>query len=129
MVFGVFPGKTNAEMRCRIENALSQDAALAGKYNIEYIYDVEAGVTDLNDPLVTDLQKAMKGAGLCGEVKTFNAACDIGFYRNMLGVPAVNVGIGGLNTHSMHECADVSDVLKLARAISDWLLLRAGCCR
>jgi acetylornithine deacetylase len=125
MVFGVFPGKTNAEMRKRIEDALAEDTLLAGKYNIEFIYDVEAGVTALDDPLITDLQKAVKGAGLSGEVKTFNAACDIGFYRNMMGVPAVNVGIGGLNTHSMHECADTGDVLKLARAIADWLGLRA----
>jgi acetylornithine deacetylase len=126
MVFGVFPGRTNAEMRKRIEDALAADPDLKGNYKIEFIYDVDSAVTDIDDPLVTQLQKAMIEAGLPGVIRTFNAACDIGFYRNILGIPAVDIGIGAQNAHSAYESVEISDVLKLAHALARWLLIRAG---
>ncbi|MFR5795528.1 MAG: hypothetical protein ACLUI3_08235 [Christensenellales bacterium] len=61
-----------------------------------------AGVTDVEDPLVQEFHQAAVDADLSATIGVFNAACDIGFYRNLMGVPAINFGVGE-NAHSMHE--------------------------
>ena len=127
MVVGVFPShpEANADMRKRIENALAADKDLEGHCKIEFVYDVMPGVTDVDDPLVTQFHKAMVSAGLPGDVCSFNAACDIGFYRNLMGVPAINCGVGAKNAHSIYESIKVSDILKLSHAIMEFLQIRA----
>jgi acetylornithine deacetylase len=127
MVVGIFPShpEANADMRKRIENALAADKDLEGHYTCEFIFDVQSGVTDINDPLVTQFHKALIAAGLPGDICVFNAACDIGFYRNIMGVPAINCGVGAKNAHSIHESIKVSDVLKLSHAIVEFLKTRS----
>ena len=127
MVVGVFPShpNANAEVRKRIEDALAADEDLAGHYKVEFVFDVMSGVTDVDDPLVTQFHDAMVSAGLPGTIGVFNAACDIGFYRNLMGVPAINFGVGDKNAHSIYESIRVSDVLKLSHAIMNFLKTRA----
>ena len=114
MVYGVFPGadyNINSVERKRIEDKLATDPDLAGHYKVEFTFDVMAGVTDVD-------------ADLSATIGVFNAACDIGFYRNLMGVPAINFGVGEKNAHSMHESIKVSDVLKLSHAVTNFLAIR-----
>ena len=64
------------------------------------------------------------GAGRADFYDLRNAACDIGFYRNLMGVPAINFGVGEKNAHSMHESIKVSDILKLSHAVTNFLAIR-----
>lgn len=82
-------------------------------------------MTDVDDPLVTEFHDAMVGADLPGTIGVFNAACDIGIYRNIMGIPAINFGVGAKNAHSIYESIKVSDVLKLSHAIMNFLKTRA----
>lgn len=126
MVFGVFPEHSNSDMRRRIGEALAADPDLNGHYKLEFIFDVNAGVTPLDDPLITQFKSAMVHAGFPGEVRAFNGACDIGFYTNIMGIPAINVGIGAANAHSRYESIETADIVKLAAALMHWLRLRAA---
>ncbi len=128
MVYGVFPSSPDASAieRKRVEDALAADPDLAGHYKVEFVFDVMSGGVEADDPLVIDFQKAMFDAGLPGTIGVFNAACDIGFYSHILGIPAINCGVGAKNAHSIHESIQVSDVLKLAHAIMNFLKDRAG---
>ena len=127
MVYGVFPGadyNINSVERKRIEDKLATDPDLAGHYKVEFTFDVMAGVTDVEDPLVQEFHQAAVDADLPATIGVFNAACDIGFYRNLMGVPAINFGVGEKNAHSMHESIKVSDVLKLSHAVTNFLAIR-----
>ena len=126
IVFGVFPGYTNYDIKKRLENAISADERLAGFCRIEFIFDVDAGVTDIDDPLIMQLHDAAVSSGLSGKVQAFNGACDIGYYRNLMGVPSANIGIGEPNAHSKHECIDISDSLRLGDTVYRWCHLRAN---
>ena len=127
MVYGVFPSSDdcNAIERKRIEDKLAADPDLAGHYKVEFIFDVMSGVTEEDDPLVTEFHQSAVDAGLAGTIGVFNAACDIGFYRNIMGIPAINFGVGDKNAHSIYESIRVSDVLKLSHAIMNFLKIRA----
>ena len=118
MVFGFFPGWTASEISDRINIALGSEENLAGFYKIEYLYQNEPAVTESNDPLVTCLEKAFVRNGLSGSIVVSNAACDIGYYRNLMNVPSVNTGIGEHNMHSRHESVEVTDILRLASGLA-----------
>lgn len=127
MVVGVFPSSpdANAIARKRIEDALAADPDLAGHYTCEFIFDVMSGGTEADDPLVTDFHNAMVEAGLPGTIGVFNAACDIGFYSHLMGVPAINAGVGAKNAHSLYESIKVSEILQMSHAIMVFLKGRA----
>jgi len=117
MVFGIFPGWTTSEIISRINTALNSESSLKGFYKIEYLYKNESAVTEADDPFVKSLEKAFIQSGLSGAVVASNAACDIGFYRNLMNVPSVNTGVGEHNMHSKHESIEVADILSLAAAL------------
>lgn len=127
MVLGVFHEglDSNDKMRKRIEDALASDASLAGHYKVEFPFAVLGGGVEADDPLVTEFQTAMQEAGLAGTLGVFNAACDIGIYSHIMGVPAINFGVGAKNAHSIYESIAVSDVLKLSHAVMRFLKTRA----
>lgn len=128
IVLGVFPHspESNMNVRRRVDEALANDPILAGHYKCEWVFDVMAGGAEIDDPLVTEMQQAMKQAGMEGKTGVFNAACDIGLYAHVMGVPVVNCGTGTQNAHSMYESIKVSEVTELSHALANWLDIRSA---
>jgi acetylornithine deacetylase len=126
MLFGVLPGHPHAEMRKHIVDSINADPELNGNCKVEFVFDVRAGVTDRENPMVKQIQSCVREKGLNGEITVMNAACDISYYNVDLGLPTVVIGVGKhQHAHSKDEQVSLTEVLNLAEAMLNWLGIRA----
>ena len=126
MLFAVLPNYRHAEMRARIEAALSADEELKGNFRVDYIFDRESSVLEFDHPMVLELQACMRRKGYPGNIESMKCVDDKFFYQEVLGFPTVTVGAGRLvNAHSATEQVPMQEVLDIAEIMLSWLCLRA----
>lgn len=84
---------------------------------IEPTNDTPAFVTEPDDRLVVDSAAALDAVGLDSSLSTWSAACDGGFINRDLGVPAIVLGPGDINTqaHQADEHVAIDELVAAAR--------------
>jgi tripeptide aminopeptidase len=96
-----------------IERTLSEPAAGGGKLLFETKSDFEPYAHAGDAPIVLDVEKAMKRAGLSPQPIRYTGGSDANVY-NARGIPAVNLGIGAQKPHSFEEFILIEDLVKSA---------------
>ena len=123
----VLPNWTNEMIKERIAAAFANDPELREHVEIRYVFDRGSTVLDFDDPMVLQMQQCAQANGYSGEVESIKALCDMYFYHELHGIPAVTFGPGDVQyAHSNQEKICVEDILKTANTVHDFLLLRAG---
>ena len=122
----VLPNSNNEEMKEKIRKAFEKDKDLRDNVEIEFVFDRGSSVRDFDDPFVVEFSECVKANGYSGKIESMKALSDMYFYQEVLGIPTVTFGPGDLmDAHSATEKVAIADVIKSAKAIFDWLQVRA----
>ena len=86
--------------------------------SVQVTMEMPGFATDAGHPLVTSAVRAVTDAGATTTVGGWSAACDGGFVARDLGIPAIVLGPGNINTeaHQPNESVAIDDLVTAARA-------------
>ncbi|MCX5642263.1 MAG: ArgE/DapE family deacylase [Candidatus Omnitrophica bacterium] len=83
----------------------------------------DAYETPVNDPIVTDLAKAVGLSGLTPKVTGFIVSCDARLYNRVGKMPTVVFGAGSIrDAHSRGESISITEVLKASEVLTNYLI-------
>lgn len=117
-VLGLLPNKTKEQVMAGMKAALDSDPALAGRFDLSFMYRHDSSVVDPTHALPAGILAAARATGVPLEVGAMTASCDAWFYNNQLGIPTVVYGPGTLKVaHSKDEQIAVKDIAASAELL------------
>lgn len=124
-VLGLLPNKTKEQVMAGMKTALDSDPALAGRYDLSFMYRHDSSVVNPAHPLPSAILAAARAANVPLEIGAMTASCDAWFYNNQLNIPTVVFGPGTLKVaHSKDEQIAMNQIAAaagvLARFVSDF---------
>ncbi|GAB17148.1 peptidase M20 family protein [Gordonia effusa NBRC 100432] len=126
----LIPGERMTEVTDRL-SARIDAAGITGDgidVTLRPTLDTPAFVTAPDDRLVTDSAAALADLNLPSELSTWSAACDGGFISRELGVPAIVLGPGDINSqaHQPDESVAISELVSAAKTYARIALRMLG---
>lgn len=126
-VLGLLPNKTKEQVCAEMRAALDAVPALAGRFDLTFMYRHDSSVLDPDHALPQGLLAASAALGRPTRVDAMTASCDAWLYRNQLGIPTVVCGPGSLKVaHSKDEQIAVKDLADAAETLVTFLQQYAG---
>ncbi len=125
-VLGLLPNTTKERVMEGMKQALDRDSALAGQYDLHFMYRHDSSVVDPEHPFPRAVLDAAAAAGAPLQVAAMTASCDAWFYNNQLNIPTVVYGPGTLKVaHSKDEQIPLADMARAATVLVN--LVRSFC--
>ncbi len=113
-VFGFLPPFTKEDVQKKLSEAVSKFQAEI-KFNM---LNNNPSVTGKDHPLVQNMLKAAKEAGLESKPEFMNASCDAWRYSEQLKIPTIVFGAGSITTaHSKDEHINIDEIKKAALSL------------
>ena len=120
-IHGMLPNRTARQVMDEMTAAIRAEGGreIAGNFDIRFLYRHDPSVIPPDHPLATELLAAAGAAGVAAEIGAMTASCDVCYYNNRLGVPALVFGGGDLaEAHSNHEHMPVADLAAAAGTLA-----------
>jgi acetylornithine deacetylase len=118
-VLGLLPNKTKEQVMEGMRQALDNDPALAGNFELTFMYRHDSSVVEATHPFPQAVLMAARQAGTPLEISAMTASCDAWFYNNQLGIPTVVYGPGTLKfAHSKDEQIPLKEMANSAKVLA-----------
>ena len=126
-VLGLLPNKTKEQVCAEMRAALDAVPALAGRFDLSFMYKHDSSVLEPDHALPQGLLAAAAGRGRPAKVDAMTASCDAWLYRNQLGIPTVVWGPGSLKVaHSKDEQLAVKELADAVDTLTAFLQRQKG---
>jgi acetylornithine deacetylase len=118
-VLGLLPNRTKEQVMDGMRAALNGVPALAGRFDLSFMYRHDSSVTDPAGAFPKAILAAAAAERVPLAVGAMTASCDAWFYNNQLGIPTVVYGPGTLKVaHSKDEQIPLQEIARAAAVLT-----------